>query len=108
MPPSPKSTPSTPSLWRWSSTSRWERPTPGNAAHILICAGWPSASIAIAADSASGLHIADLAGLPSTISRVQLLEPADLGGLSPAGQVDCTPQCCYADNTDAEIMVLCP
>jgi hypothetical protein len=67
-----------------------------------------SAGIAIAADSASGLHIADLSGLPSTISRVQLLEPADLGGLSPAGQVDCTAQCCYADNTDEQIMVLCP
>lgn len=65
-------------------------------------------SVAIVADSASGLRLADLSGLPTTLARIQLLEPADLRGLTPAGQVDRTALCCYADHSDARIMVLCP
>ena len=68
----------------------------------------PNASLAIVADSTSGLHIIDLSELPDTVSRIQLLGPDELGGLVPAGKVDCTPDCCYADCTTGELIVLCP
>ncbi len=66
------------------------------------------ASVAVVADRASGLHVLGLAELPTAFQRHALLEPADLGGLTPNGTIDCSEQCCYADTVTGEVMVLCP
>jgi hypothetical protein len=61
---------------------------------------------AIVAVGGESLHLFDLSGLPA-LRETEVLDAPALGGVVPAGGIDCSDLCCYADTTGGEILVLC-
>jgi hypothetical protein len=64
--------------------------------------------VAVAALQDVGVRVIDLSPLPEGPLTSELLGPAELGGETARGGLDCTRTCCYADSASGNLIVLCP